>query len=102
MKRVNLQFLIILLTCSADLALEQADFRYQVFDETKTDRVNFEFGQDLTIYDDGELEGCPNAGRVSFTTRYRIYGIAQPSFSYAEETFDKNIARAEYAAFRSE
>jgi hypothetical protein len=84
MNRVSLYLPIILLTCRADFAFAQADFRYQVFDETKTDHMNFEFGQDLVIYDDGELKGCPNQGRVSFTNQYRIFGVAQPSFSYAE------------------
>ena len=98
-KSLTRSTIFFLIATGARVVLAQADFSYEVFDETKTDRVNFEFGQDLTVYDFGDVEGCPKGPRVHFSTQYRIYGVAEPSFSYTEERFDKHVPRQPYEIF---
>jgi hypothetical protein len=92
----------VLLLSSAPVVLAQADFRYYVFDETKTDHLNLEIEHDLAVYDFGDVEGCPEGPRVLFWRRYRIYGVAEPTFAYKEELFDKQVSRAAYEAFLQE
>jgi hypothetical protein len=98
--RANIFF--ILLLSSAPVVLAQADFRYYVFDETKTDHLNLETEYDLAVYDFGDVEGCREGPRVLFWRRYRIYGVAQPTFAYKEELFDKHVSRPAYEAFLQE
>lgn len=98
--RAGIFFFLVL--SSAPLVLAQADFRYYVFDETKTDQLNLEIEHDLAVYDSGDGEGCPEGPRVLFWRRYRLYGVAQPSFTYREELFDKSVSRAAYEAFLQE
>jgi hypothetical protein len=98
--RTNI-FLFLVLS-SAPIVLAQADFRYYVFDETKTDQLNLELEQDFAVYDFGDVEGCSEGARVSFSRRYRIYGIAQRSFACVEEQFNKQVSRARYEAFLQE
>lgn len=56
-------------------------FRYYVFDETKTDKLDYDHAHDLTIYD---LPG--RLPQLMFGTEYRIYGCAQDNFSYTVES----------------
>jgi hypothetical protein len=94
-------FLLLLLS-SAPIVLAQADFRYYVFDETKTSQLNLEVEHNFAVYDFGDVEGCPEGPRVLFWRRYRIYGVAQPNFTYRKEEFDKSVSRAAYEAFLQE
>jgi hypothetical protein len=98
--RANI-FLFLFLS-GAPLALAQADFRYYVFDETKDANLDIETEYDLAVRDSGEGDDCPAHTWVSFWRRYRIYGVAQPNFTYVEEEFSDNVSPAAYAAFLEE
>ena len=92
----------VLLLSSAPTVLAQADFRYYVFDETKTDQLNLEVEHNFAVHDHGGGEDCPEGPRVLYWRRYRIYGVAQPSFTYIEEGFDKRVSRPAYETFLQE
>jgi hypothetical protein len=98
--RTHIFFLLLL--SSAPVALAQADFRYYVFDETKTDQLNQEVEHNFVVRDHGDVEGCPEGPWVLYWRRYRIYGVAQPSLTYSTEEFGKYVQRAAYEAFLQE
>ncbi len=98
--RAGIFFLLLL--SSAPLGRAQADFRYYVFDETQNDDLNIEIEHDLAIRDSEDIEGCPSGPWVWSSRRYRIYGVAQPNFTYVEEEFGNYVSRAAYEAFLQE
>lgn len=103
MKRLfHLNILFVSVLSGAPVALAQADFRYYVFDETKTEHLNLEVEHNFAVHDHGDVEVCPEGPRVLFWRRYRIYGVAQSSFTYDEEQFDQRVSRAAYEAFLQE
>jgi hypothetical protein len=86
--RIVLLFLITCADCRA-----QADFRFNVFDETKNDKLHFEFAQDITIYDSDSQKP-----RLIYSTEYSVYGINQEKFTYTTESYAGDLSKAEYAA----
>jgi hypothetical protein len=79
------------LACSSSLA--QAEFRFYVFDETKNEKLHYEFAQDMTVYDfDSQLP------RFVYYTEYRVYGINQDQFTFTTERYAGDLSRADYAA----
>jgi hypothetical protein len=70
----------------------QAAFRFYVFDKTKTEKLDYEYAQDITIY---YFEG--QKPRLVFYTEYRIYGINQIEFTYQTERFHGDISVDDYA-----
>jgi len=71
----------------------QADFRFYVFDETKNEKLHYEFAQDITVYDfESQLP------RFVYSTGYRVYGINQDQFTFTTEQYAGDLSRADYAA----
>ncbi|MDP0491425.1 MAG: hypothetical protein Q7Q71_10280 [Verrucomicrobiota bacterium JB023] len=79
------------LTCCGCFA--QADFRFYVFDETKNDKLHYEFAQDITVYDfESQLP------RFVYYTEYRVYGINQDELTFTTERYAGDLSRADYAS----
>lgn len=87
--------LLCLSVCTSCLA--QADFRFYVFDETKTDKLHYEYCQDITVYDLASREP-----QLVWRTEYRVYGINQGSFSFTTQRYDGDLTPKAYAAFLEE
>ena len=69
-------------------------FRYYVFDETKTAKLDYEHVHDFTIYDfAGQLP------HLMFSTEYRISGCAQDRFTYTVERCERDIPRERFQKF---
>jgi hypothetical protein len=78
------------ISCSGCLA--QEDFRFYASDETKNDRLHYEFIQDINIYYfESQLP------RFAYYTEYRVYGINQDEFTYTTEQYAGDLTRADYA-----
>lgn len=88
-------FLLCLSVCASCFA--QADFRFYVFDETKTDKLRYEYCQDVTVYDFASREP-----RLVWYTEYRVYGINQDSFTFTTQRYDGELTPKAYAAFLDE
>ncbi|MFY8215850.1 MAG: hypothetical protein ACOVMP_04535 [Chthoniobacterales bacterium] len=72
-------------------SMAQASFRFYVFDETKSDSLHFESGQDITIYDFDHRQP-----RLSYSTEYRVYGINQRDFSFTTESVEVDISKKDF------
>jgi len=96
MKVTVLAGLLLCLNVSAN-CFAQADFRFYVFDETKTDKLHYEYCQDVTVYD-----FASRGPRLVWHTEYRVYGINQDSFTFTTQRYDGEVTPKAYAAFLEE
>jgi hypothetical protein len=72
---------LLILACSTALAGASDNFRYYVFDDTKTANVSYTVENDLS----GFIDDSDNTIQVSIDSSYGIGGCALKSFTYREE-----------------
>jgi hypothetical protein len=78
------------LACSGCLARE--DFGFCVTDEVKTDKLHYEFVQNINIvYFESQLP------RFIYSKGYTAYGINQDTFTVTSEKYAGDLSRADYA-----
>jgi hypothetical protein len=91
MKSTALAVLLLTLSICAS-CFAQAEFRFYVFDETKTDKLHYRFVQDIAIYGSGSQDP-----RLVYYTEYRIYGINQEFFTFTTQRYDGDLSEKAYA-----
>ncbi len=75
-------------------AVAQADFSFEVTDETKTDTLHVQRTRDISVYKFGS-----NDPSLHYSIRDHILGINQPELTLTSERTSKEISRQTYAAF---
>ena len=63
-------------------------FRYYVFDQTKTEALDYEFARDCSVYVFGGQQP-----RMSYCTEHRVAGCNQKSYTYQDERNEYQLTR---------
>ena len=87
---IRILIALILLTCPA---FGQADIRYYVRDEIKTDKLDYTIDRDCVVYTWGGPKELPN---LQYHVSISVDGCIQPSFTYEEENYNKRFSFKEY------
>jgi len=86
--------MVFLLPCLLGLA-RAGDFRFYVFDETRTERLHYETSQDFSLREGQNGQPCV----LSYKTAFHIRGIGQNEFHYQTVCGSSTVQAQEIEAF---
>lgn len=88
---------IALLSASLSGVAWAGDFRFYVFDETRTERLHYETSQDFSLRSGPDGKGAT----LSYRTAFRLRGIGQSRFQYQTVSGTAEVAPQDAEAFFS-
>lgn len=91
---MQLRFPILLLLLLSAVAYAQAEFRYFIDDWTTNQNLNVDHLHDVTIY-----HSAGEAPRLSFYTRFDIYGCRQNTYKYTVQSCALDVPLERYNKF---